>query len=149
MTELSALLSKALRRIPACDPYWEGIVLAAWRPAVGEALGRRTRPVRLHKSTLIVAVPSVMWQRGLHQVREEILDKLQGAMGRKVVTSLEFRLDPEFDRGQDETRRDVPVSVKRRMDLDLPLEEIRDTELGQVLAATVLSYFNRPRRKQD
>lgn len=142
MIEVSALLSKALRQIPPSDELLEKVVLAAWKPAVGEAIWKRTHPFRLYKSTLIVSVPSISWRQELRHLQQEILDKLNAVLGQRMVTFLEFRVDPGFDKDQ----RPAP-SMKlspRQESVDLPLEKIEDPELAKALAAAASKYFNRP-----
>jgi len=143
MIELSVLLSKALRQIPPSEELLEKVVLAAWKPAVGEALWKKTHPFRLFNSTLIVSVPTVMWQRELWHLRQEILDRLNSVLGQRAVTALEFRVDPKFDKDRE---RPLPSSeASPRQDIvELPLEKIKDAELAQALAMAATKYFNRP-----
>jgi len=144
MIELSVLLSKALRQIPPSEELLEKVVLAAWKPAVGDAVWQRTRPFRLFKSTLIVCVPSTLWQKELWHLRNEILERLNSVLGQSMVTVLEFRVDPEFDKDR------KPVLPKEALPgkeaVELPLEKIEDPGLAQALAAAVTRYFNRPYR---
>ena len=142
MIELSVLLSKALRQIPPSEELLEKVVLAAWKPAVGEAVWKRTHPDRLFHSTLIVSVPSVIWQRELWHLRNEILDKLNSVLGQRAVTALEFRVDPGFDKD----RKPVLCSevIPDQKTVELPLEKIEDAELAQALAAAASKYFTRP-----
>jgi len=142
MIELSLLLSKALRQIPPSEELLEKVVLAAWKPAVGEAVWRRTHPYRLHRSTLIVSVPSALWQRELWQLRKEILEKLNSVLGQRAVTTLEFRVDPGFDKDRPPAPPDEVFS--RQETVELPLEKIEDPELAKALAAAASKYFNRP-----
>ena len=142
MIELSVLLSKALRQIPPSEELLEKVVLAAWKPAVGEAVWRRTHPYRLFRSTLIVSVPSAVWQRELWQLRKEILNKLNSVLGQRAVTALEFRVDPCFDK--DRPSAPPEEGFPRPESVELPLEKIEDAELAKALAAAASKYFNRP-----
>jgi hypothetical protein len=142
MLELSVLLSKALRQIPPSAELLEKVVLAAWKPAVGEAVWKRTHPFRLFNSTLIVSVPTVLWRKELWHLRKEILDRLNSVLGQRAVTALEFRVDPEFDKD----RKPVPSNevIPGQETVELPLEKIEDAELAQAVAAAATRYFNRP-----
>ena len=145
MNAISVLLSRALGQIPPSDELVENVVIAAWKPAVGDALWKRTRPFRLFKSSLIVSVPSATWRRELHRLQKEILEKLNATLGKRIVMTLEFRVDPYFDRDQQ-----LPVPWKPILPeeaVDLPLEKIQDPELARALAAAASKYFNRPKRQ--
>src|SRR5215467_11937892 len=98
MTELSVLLPKALRQLAPTNELMEKLIISVWERAVGETLAQRTRPFRLHQSTLIVSVPSLMWKRELHHLQDEIIEALRKTLGQRIVQSLEFRVDVEFDR---------------------------------------------------
>jgi hypothetical protein len=143
MNDISALLPRAFRQLPLSDELTESWVFAAWIQAVGELLGQRTKPFRLFKSTLIVTVPSLTWKRQLHDLQDDILNRLHVSIGQKIVWALEFRVDPDFDEAVAPTH-DTPAS--RPMDpIPLPLETIEDPELRHTLAAAASNYFNRPR----
>jgi Dna[CI] antecedent, DciA len=143
MNDISALLPRALRQLPLSDELTESWVFAAWRQAVGELLGQRTKPFRLFKSTLIVSVPSLTWKRQLHDLQDEVLKRLHNSMGQKIVWALEFRVDPDFDQAVAPTY-ETPSS--RHMDpIALPLDTIDDPELRVTLAAAASNYFNRPK----
>jgi Dna[CI] antecedent DciA-like protein len=141
MNDISALLPRAFRQLPLSDELTESWVFAAWRQAVGELLGQRTKPFRLFNSTLIVSVPSLTWKRQLHDLQDDILKKLHVSMGQKIVWSLEFRVDPDFDEAVVPTH-DTPA-CKHVDPIPLPLETIEDPELRDTLAAAASHYFNR------
>jgi predicted nucleic acid-binding Zn ribbon protein len=143
MTELSLLLPKALRQLPPTDELAEKLVISVWQRAVGETLAQKTKPFRLYKSILIVAVPSLMWKRELHHLQEEIIEKLRQAVGQKIVQALEFRVDIEFDSAT------VALPAADGADISepvfLPADCIKDEELRRAFAATASSYLNRTR----
>lgn len=143
MTELSLLLPKALRQLPATHELAEKVVISVWPRAVGETLAQKTKPFRLYKSTLIVSVPSLMWKRELHHLQEEIIEKLRQAAGQKIVQALEFRVDVNFD-----SATVAPPAADRadiREPVLLPLDCIEDEDLRRALAAAASSYLNRAR----
>jgi len=142
MTELSLLLPNALRQLPPSDELAEKLVISVWERAVGETLAQRTRPFRLHQSTLIVSVPSLMWKRELHHLQEEMLEGLRKAIGHRIVYALEFRVDDDFD-----SRGASPPACSAEIPkpVDLSLDCIEDAELRRSFAAAASSYLNRPR----
>jgi predicted nucleic acid-binding Zn ribbon protein len=143
MTELSVLIPRALRQLPPTNELTEKLVISVWERAVGETLAQRTRPFRLHQSTLIVSVPSLMWKRELHHLQEEILEGLRKALGRTIVQALEFRVDVEFD-SRVVASAAAPSQIPQKPIL-LALECIEDPELRRTFAATASSCLNRPK----
>jgi predicted nucleic acid-binding Zn ribbon protein len=142
MIALSTLFARALRQLPPNQGLQEGWAFATWKQVVGEGLGKRTRPFRLHKKTLIVAVPSPVWQRELRQMEKEVLGKLQRVMGQGIVHALEFRVDPNFDCEEGLPPESAPSSQEPAV-VELPLEKIQDPELSRAMAAAASSYLNR------
>lgn len=146
MIELYALFARALRQLPPNQELQERWAIIAWKQSVGEALGKRTRPFRLHKKTLIVTVPSPVWQREMRQLEKEVLGKLQRVMGQGIVQALEFRVDPNFDCDLKEPPESAPSGPEPTA-VELPLEKIQDPELSRVMAAAASSYLNRQNRR--
>ena len=70
----------------------EQLARSAWAVAVGERIASRTGAVRLVRSRLVIEVEDATWQRNLFGLRGFILQNLEKALGRPVVTELEFRI---------------------------------------------------------
>ncbi|HET8547640.1 MAG TPA: DUF721 domain-containing protein [Bryobacteraceae bacterium] len=70
----------------------EKLAQAAWPLAVGRRLASRTRPVHLAGTRLIINVEDAVWQSQLFTLREQILNRLEHVLGRRLVTALEFRV---------------------------------------------------------
>ena len=143
MTKLSLLFPKALRQLPPTDDLAEKLVLSVWQSAVGEALAKKTKPFRLYQSTLIVAVPSLMWKRELHHLQDEIVEKLCQVLGQKVVRALEFRVDAQFD----STSVALPAAKDTEASEPVfrPADCIKDEELRRAFVATASGCLNRTR----
>jgi len=65
---------------------------AAWPLAVGKAIARHTSHVRLVREKLVVEVEDAIWQRQLHTLSTQILDRLRKYTGSPLVSQLEFRI---------------------------------------------------------
>jgi hypothetical protein len=68
------------------------LAVAAWGVAVGNKIAARTRAVTFIRSRLVVEVEDALWQRQLFTLREQILKRLEDAVGRCIVEELEFRI---------------------------------------------------------
>lgn len=96
LTELLALLPRMIRQAGDSDEAREQAAFAAWVVSAGSHVRRVTRPVRLERKTLIVAVPDATWKTQLAQMRGQFLFKLNSLLGNPVVTSLEFVVNPSL-----------------------------------------------------
>jgi hypothetical protein len=68
------------------------LLRAAWPAAVGPELARRTEVVALDRRMLRVRVPDVRWQKVLHRMQRQILERLWRATGDLAPKSLGFHL---------------------------------------------------------
>src|SRR5262245_29617255 len=68
------------------------LLRAAWPAAVGPELARRTEVVVLDGRVLRIRVPDVRWQKVLHRMQRQILERLWRAAGELAPKSLGFQL---------------------------------------------------------
>jgi len=86
--ELSSVLAEWVEN-PAAQ---ESIVFAVWRRVVGKAVTTRSSPRAFSKGVLIIDVIDPTWGTVLEGMSPEILGKLNGALGKRVVRVIEWRL---------------------------------------------------------
>jgi hypothetical protein len=143
MDQLGTFLRQAVYLLPQRHELRESLALALWEKAVGESLAKRTKPLRLHRTTLIVTTSSEPWKRELHHLRTEIARKLNECAGFRLIHDLEFRVDLNFVIPPAATNQ---VSPETKIEpLDLPTEAILDQTLRNSFRAAASSYLNRGR----
>jgi len=143
MDHLGTLLRHAVDFLPQRQELKECLALALWDQAVGEALAKKTKPLRLYRSTLIITVPSQAWRKELHLLRTEIVTKMNENAGFRLIHDVEFRVDPNFTiLPSAPTQPDLKTTAEA---LDLPTETISDQALRRSLIAAASSYLNRGR----
>lgn len=83
------------------------ILRAAWPATVGKAIAARTSRIRLVRSTLVVEVEDAIWQRQLHLLTGQIVQRLRKITGSDTVRDIEFRIAiPRRQPQRAETRND-------------------------------------------
>jgi len=105
-------------------------VRALWPAIVGKTIARHTGRVRLVRSTLIVEVEDTIWQRQLHSLSRQIVDRLQKGMGTTAIQDVEFRIGVPRMRPQRELS--LSGSPQRATDLTDEAERIQDPVLKKV-----------------
>ena len=70
----------------------DDLARAVWPVAVGKAIAAHTGRIKLVRSTLVVEVEDAIWQRQLHQLSAQILDRLRKLTGSDSIQELEFRI---------------------------------------------------------
>jgi hypothetical protein len=72
----------------------EARAVAAWRVAAGKRIAAHTRATTLVRTSLIVEVEDVVWQRQLNTLRHFLIRNLIDALGEAIVTDIDFRPMP-------------------------------------------------------
>ena len=89
-----AVFEDYTRRHPS-GPQWgaaqQSIVFAVWRRVVGEAVTTHSSPRAFSKGVLTIDVLDPAWVSALEGMSAEILGKLNGALGKRVVRMIEWR----------------------------------------------------------
>jgi predicted nucleic acid-binding Zn ribbon protein len=65
-------------------------ILNSWETIVGEQIARVATPERIERGTLFVAVESAPWRAELAMRRQEILLRINTAIGHKVLKEIRF-----------------------------------------------------------
>ena len=142
MKPLATLFPDLFRQYGAGGPWPEQAAAALWKEIVGEQLARRTRPVEVSRSRLVVVVPSSSWKRQLRALRGEIVKRLNQALGTDI-TQVAFRIDSTVEQAPSTP---PPAPPKRTSPpVDLPLQGIADKELRARIQAAAAACLDRPK----
>jgi len=95
MEALIRALPKLLSAAGDNEEVAEAATRIAWRRAAGEPLCQHAVPFRLYHTTLIVAVSDAIWQKQMSALSGQLLSRLNGMLGQKTITFIEFRIDPK------------------------------------------------------
>jgi predicted nucleic acid-binding Zn ribbon protein len=70
----------------------DDVTRAIWPQAVGKAIATHTCSLKLVRATLVVEVEDATWQRQLHALSAQILNRLHKISGSNSIEHLEFRI---------------------------------------------------------
>jgi hypothetical protein len=161
MRDVFSSLPGALRGFSDKGKAREAIVFAAWNRAVGIGLGEHTSPVGLEGKRLTVAVSSDTWKKHVGDLADQILFKLNGALGSSMVSYIEFTVDARYVRKQnkppvrskseDEDEWKSLVREELTSDLKTAATDIEDEALRQLFLNASTSSLARQRleHKED
>ena len=91
MSSVGEALREAIRRYGLERNIREQEVITRWDDIVGPAISRRARPERIDKGTLVVRVQEPAWRQELYLRRAELMDMINAAAGRPIVSGIVFR----------------------------------------------------------
>ncbi len=69
-------------------------IWSVWEDAVGAGIASHARPSWIKNGSLRVNVSDSVWLQELEYVKETIVEKLNGKLGRTAVQRIEFRFGP-------------------------------------------------------
>ena len=67
-----------------------------WTDLVGPAIAKNAHPVAIKKTLLLVNVSSAPWMQQLQYLKNELMEKLNSALGREAVKDIRFKIG-QFD----------------------------------------------------
>ena len=86
--ELSSVLAEWVENPDLREP----IVFAVWKRVMGEAVTAHSSPHAFAKGVLIIDVIDPTWGRVLKEMSPDLLRKLNGALGKRVVRVIDWRV---------------------------------------------------------
>jgi hypothetical protein len=108
-------------------------VEAVWPSAVGKAIARHVSRLRLVRSTLVVEVEDLIWQRQLRTLERQILDRIRLLLPDVTITDMEFRIGvPRREVQRAGTRWGGTFGTRTPADADDEAERIQDPVLKKV-----------------
>ena len=70
----------------------EDLARAVWPAAVGKGIASHTSRIKLVRSTLVVEVEDATWQRQLHRLSGQILERIRKITDSDSIKEVEFRI---------------------------------------------------------
>ncbi len=77
------------------DRGWGGAlkehkVFAVWDETVGSKISDNTRPVRINRGVLVVAVSNPVWTQELSLMKDTIIQRLNDRLGEVIIRDIRF-----------------------------------------------------------
>jgi predicted nucleic acid-binding Zn ribbon protein len=88
---LGDILKELIEDIGTGSRLGEATVIAAWQDISGPQIQRATESVRLDRKKLVVKLNSASWRQELHMQRSAWCERLNEALGRRLVDEIVFR----------------------------------------------------------
>ena len=91
---LGAILEKTLKSFRPKHDMEMLRIFDLWEDAVGESISTNTRPAAFKGDLLLVHVSSSAWMHHLYFQKQELLEKINSALGHDLVRELKFKIGP-------------------------------------------------------
>lgn len=140
MKPLASVAPDLFRQYAADGQWTQQVAAVLWTVIVGEHLARRTRPVEISRSRLVVLVPSSSWKRQLRALRGEIVSRLNQVLGTEIAR-VAFRIDSTVEQAPPTPPSAPPQRTSTPV--DLPLQGMADKELRARIQAAAAACLDR------
>lgn len=68
----------------------ENLAFAYWESVVGKEIAHHTEPEKIVKGTIVVKVDNDVWRNELSFFKNEIIQKLNNKIGKKIIQEIKF-----------------------------------------------------------
>lgn len=103
---------------------------AVWPVAVGKAIAAHTSNLRLVRTTLVVEVEDAIWQKQLHALSFQIVERLRKITGSDAIQDVEFRI--AIPRRQPQRAESPRSDAEQRDDPEQEADAIQDPVLKKI-----------------
>lgn len=126
-------------------------LLEIWRKAVGPQISVQTRPDRLKRDTLFVKVSSSAWMQQLHVLKPEIIEKINGLLGKESVKNIHFSIGETSPAALRDSYTvslspdSYPLRDKDKKMIEKSIASVADPELKEILRRVMTKNIIRRR----
>jgi len=86
-------LTQLLRDILQENKTFKGLnAVLLWDDVVDSKIQKHTRALKLQRGALYVIVDNAIWAQELNFFKQEIMEKINGKAGRKIVKDIRFKV---------------------------------------------------------
>ena len=112
-------------------------VTTVWTEAVGENIARHAQVAGVRKGELLVHVDSSVWAAELSAMSAHLVERINEALGKTVVTSIRFNTSSEIERSRTESAEieDAASGYKDREAIPVPLTQAERASIEESFAA--------------
>jgi predicted nucleic acid-binding Zn ribbon protein len=90
MQSLKITIDAMLRKFGIDNAIAQNNALNIWNDVVGESVAKNAKPDRVEHGVLVVKVSSPTWRQELYLKKKEIIEKINQAIGKKVIRDIRF-----------------------------------------------------------
>ncbi|UCF64307.1 MAG: DUF721 domain-containing protein [bacterium] len=87
---VSQLIEQFLKSMGIGDKIEENYAIVYWEQAVGKEIAQHTEPYKITQGILFVKVSDPAWRNELQFFKNEIIEKLNQKIGKKIVKDIKF-----------------------------------------------------------
>ena len=151
LQKLSNILQSILKKYNINIDSEEQHLLEVWYKAVGPQISAQTRPDKLRRNTLFVKVSSSAWMQQLHNLKSEIVEKINQLFEKEVVKNVHFSIGDIPSALSQKSHPELfspesyPLKDKDKKMIEKSTSSVADKELKEILKRVMTKNIIRRR----
>lgn len=141
ITPLGDVLNKTLNKPSWKKAFRENKVLFVWNKAVGESIAMNAKPIFIKDGVMTIETRNHAWSQELSLISEKIVDAVNEAVGKRVISALKFQVaEGEFtplelthEEKQKLSLEKEELDPETEKEIDALLSEIEDPDYKEAL----------------
>jgi hypothetical protein len=143
LDKLSSTLGSVLKSHGLQGSLGEYRIQVQWDKTVGALIARHARPRSVRGKKLYLSVDSPAWMQQLSLLKPQLIEKLNGALGKGMIKDIMLTLgevDPP-ERAEEEAPAPMPLSAEERERIEQYVGDIPDPELRDAMRRVIEKDF--------
>ena len=139
LQRIDEILARALQKRHVPFRLEDRRLIDLWNKTVGPQIASQSRPEHLRREILLVKVANSVWMQQLHFLKEEIIGKVNTALGKASVKDIRFAIG-QLPASPDQshvsgfrTRSTAPLKERDKKMMDTCLDTLADQELKEII----------------
>jgi predicted nucleic acid-binding Zn ribbon protein len=87
---VSQIIGQFLKSVGIAGKIEQNYAIVYWDQAVGKEIAERTEPYKIAQGILFVKVTDPVWRNELQFFKNDIIEKLNHKIGKKIVKDIKF-----------------------------------------------------------
>ena len=143
LNKLSFTLGSMLKARGIESRLSEYRILGQWEKAVGPVIAGHAQPQALRGKKLFLAVDSPAWMQQLSMLKPEIIEKINGRLGKPAINDLSLRLGEitPVPRRREEALVLAPLDAEERAQVERYVADIADPATREAVRRVIEKDF--------
>lgn len=141
LTPLGDVLDKTFNKPGLKKAFRENNALFLWNQAVGESIAANAKPIFIKDGVMTVETRNHAWSQELSLISEQIIDAVNNAVGKKVISALKFQtaageftpFEAVAKQSSTSPREEYILDPQTEQEIDALLSSIEDPDYKEAL----------------
>lgn len=147
--QADALIPKLVKSLEMQSYFNEYLIQKSYAKLFGEEIAKVSYPESLIGPKLFINVANSPWLMQLSFIKKDIIDKINGQLGRRIVREVVFRIgkvlrSPESEKPNNNVNlKNIPLDDETMKSIEESVRDVTDNELKKAIISAEKAYYRR------